>query len=139
MLFAHLAQLQMARIGELMVAVRPQVEEDWKAAIDRVVRVVAGYYNANPAAAALLMRGNFTPTDRKAHEEKDAMIGSLLRDFLQAQGVLKELPQQPDAATLAVEISFACMRYGYLADGNISEAICIEATEATIAYLSRWE
>ncbi|HBP5524573.1 TetR/AcrR family transcriptional regulator [Pseudomonas aeruginosa] len=138
-LFAHLAQLQMERIGELMVAMRPQADEDWKAAIGRVVRGVADYYNANPAAAALLMRGNFTPTDRKAHEEKDAMIGSLLRDFLQAQGVLKALPLQPDAATLSVEIAFACMRYGYLADGSISEAICIEATEATIAYLSRWE
>ncbi|HBO4336429.1 TPA: TetR/AcrR family transcriptional regulator [Pseudomonas aeruginosa] len=138
-LFAHLAQLQMERLGALIVSMQPQAKEDWRAAIGRVVRGVVNYYNSHPAAAALLMRGNFTPTDRQAHQEKDAMIGSLLRDFLQAQGVLKELPLQPDAASLSVEIAFACMRYGYLADGSISEAICIEATEATIAYLSRWE
>ncbi|MCX2546268.1 hypothetical protein [Pseudomonas sp. COW5] len=108
-------------------------------AIGRVVRGVAGYYNEHPAAAALLMRGNFTPTDCKAHEEKGAMIGNLLRHFLQAQGVLHDLPRQPDAATLAVDIAFACMRYGYLTEGCISEAISVEATEATIAYLSRWE
>jgi AcrR family transcriptional regulator len=138
-LFAHLAQLQMGHIGELIAAMQPQVSEDWKEAIGRVVRGVADYYNAHPAAAALLMRGNFTPTDRNAHREKDAMIGSLLREHLQAQGGFKTLPQQPDAATLAVEIAFACMRYGYLGDGHISEAICAEATEATIAYLSRWE
>ncbi|MGC6830403.1 TetR/AcrR family transcriptional regulator [Pseudomonas aeruginosa] len=137
-LFAHLAQLQMERIGELIVAMQPQTDEDWQAAICRVVRGVADYYNARPAAAALLMRGNFTPTDRRAHQEKDAMIGTLLRDHLQANGEFKKLPQQPDAATLSVEIAFACMRYGYQVDGHISENICTEAAEAAIAYLSRW-
>jgi len=138
-LFAHLAQLQMERIGALIVDLQPQADEDWKGAIRRIVRSVAEYYNAYPAAAALLMRGNFTPIDRKAHEEKDAMIGNLLRGYLQAQGVLAGLPQQPDAATLSVEIAFACMKYGYLAQGRISEAICDEAAAAAIVYLSRWE
>ena len=138
-LFAHLAALQMERIGELVVAIQPQEGEDWKVAIGRVVRGVAGYFNEHPAAAALLMRGNFTPTDSKAHEEKDAMIGNLLRQSLQAQGSLNDLPRQPDAATLAVEIAFACLRYGYLKEGSISDAICVEATQATVAYLSRWE
>jgi AcrR family transcriptional regulator len=138
-LFAHLAQLQMERIGELIVAMQPQADEDWRAAIGRVIRGVADYYNAHPAAAALLMRGNFTPTDRQAHQEKDAMIGSLLRDYLQAKEVFNELPHQPDAATLSVEIAFACMRYGYRLEGHISEAICTEAAKAATAYLSRWE
>lgn len=138
-LFAHLAQLQMERIGALIVEQQPRADEDWQAAIGRVVRGVAEYYNAHPEAAALLMRGNFTPTDRKAHEEKDAMIGNLLRGYLQARGVLAGLPQEPDAATLSVEIAFACMRYGYLAEGHISEAICAEAAAAAVAYLSRWE
>ncbi|MCP1603729.1 TetR/AcrR family transcriptional regulator [Pseudomonas citronellolis] len=138
-LFAHLARLQMERIGALIVDLQPLADEGWKGAIHRIVRGVAEYYNTHPAAAALLMRGNFTPTDRKAHEEKDAMIGNLLRGYLQAQGVLAGLPQQPDAATLSVEIAFACMKYGYLAQGHISEAICDEAAAAAIVYLSRWE
>lgn len=138
-LFAHLAQLQMERIGQLIVSMQPQVKEDWRAAIGRVVRGVADYYNAHPAAAALLMRGNFTSADRQAHQEKDSMIGSLLREFLQAEGAFEKLPQQPDTATLSVEIAFACMRYGYLEQGHISEAICSESIEAVIAYLSRWE
>jgi AcrR family transcriptional regulator len=138
-LFAHLAQLQMERIGQLIVSMQPQVKEDWRAAIGRVVRGVVDYYNAHPAAAALLMRGNFTSADRQAHQEKDSMIGSLLREFLQAEGAFEKLPQQPDTATLSVEIAFACMRYGYLEQGHISEAICSESIEAVIAYLSRWE
>lgn len=138
-LFVHLARLQMERIGALIVDLQPLADEGWKGAIHRIVRGVAEYYNTHPAAAALLMRGNFTPTDRKAHEEKDAMIGNLLRGYLQAQGVLAGLPQQPDAATLSVEIAFACMKYGYLAQGHISEAICDEAAAAAIVYLSRWE
>jgi len=138
-LFAHLAEVQMERIGALIAALQPSMEEDWRDAIGRVIRAVADFYNANPAASALLMRGNFTPTDRAAHERKDAMIGTLLRTYLQARGVLAGLPSQPDAATLSVEIAFACLKYGYMAEGQISEAICAEAEQATIAYLSRWE
>ncbi|PWU28587.1 MULTISPECIES: hypothetical protein [unclassified Pseudomonas] len=129
----------MARIGALIVGMRWPAGGDWKGAIGQVIRAVAAYYNAHPAAGALLMRGNFTPIDRKAHEEKDAMIGNLLRERLHTLGVLGDLPRQPDAATLAVEIAFACMKYGYMAEGHISEAICAEAEQAMVAYLSRWE
>lgn len=138
-LFAHLARIHIENIGELIAALRPQLGGNWQGAICQVIRGVADYYNAHPAASALLMRGNFTPTDRAAHEQKDAMIGNLLREYLRSQGVLAGLPQQPDAATLAVEIVFACLKYGYMADGNISDAICCEAEQAIIAYLSRWE
>lgn len=138
-LFAHLARIQMENIGELIAALQPQLGGDWQGAIREVIRGVANYYNAHPAASALLMRGNFTPADRAAHEQKDAMIGNLLREYLRSQGVLAGLPQQPDVATLAVEIAFACLKYGYVADGHISDAICLEAEQATIGYLSRWE
>lgn len=138
-LFAHLADIQMERIGSLIRDMQPHMASDWREAIGQAIRGVAQYYNAHPAASALLMRGNFTPTDRKAHEQKDQMIGNLLREYLQAHGGFDSLPHQPDATTLVVEIAFACMKYGYMAEGIISDAICSEAEHAAIAYLSRWE
>ncbi|ERO61358.1 TetR/AcrR family transcriptional regulator [Pseudomonas piscis] len=138
-LLAHLASQQMERIAALIDSSRPGSEGDWKQAIGRVIRGVAGYYNAHPAASLLLLRGNFTPLDSQAHERKDAMIGSLLRDYLLARGGFDSLPRQPDVTTLAVEIAFACMKYGYLAEGRISETICVEAEQAATAYLSRWQ
>jgi hypothetical protein len=48
------------------------------------------------------------------------------------------LPKTPDAATLAVEIAFACMKFGFYRDNCISAQARQQACIAAVAYLSNW-
>ncbi|MCY1367486.1 hypothetical protein D9M69_544240 [compost metagenome] len=66
-------------------------------------------------------------------------MGKLLRERMAGFSDALVLPAEPDVATLAVEIVFACMKHGYTKDGMISDAICAEAVRAAEAYLSLWE
>ena len=45
------------------------------------------------------------------------------------------IPEEPDSATMLVEIAFAIMKFGYYRDGEISEAIMEQAIHACVGYL----
>jgi hypothetical protein len=106
--------------------------------VKQAVAGAADYYNAHPVASVLLLRETFTDDDRDAHTAKNQTIGEALRAKAQSLGQLPELPTNPDAAAMAVELAFACMKYGYLHESAVSTVICEEATHAAIAYLTRW-
>ncbi|UJJ31637.1 hypothetical protein [Halopseudomonas maritima] len=93
------------------------------------------YYNSNPVASILLLRGALADGDVEAHRAKDAAISQLLRDRVDPEA---RLPQSPDVAVLAVDIAFACMRYGYAVEGVISPVCAQESINAGCAYLTSW-
>jgi AcrR family transcriptional regulator len=138
-LFSHLALMHMDGLTKALTASKAERTRSWRTWVEAAVKVVAEYYNAHPAASVLLLRGAFADTDRAAHEAKNVTIGTLFRARIASLGVLKALPDTPDAATIAVEIAFACMKHGYATEGLVSTAICQEASRAVIAYLATWD
>lgn len=98
-----------------------------------VVDAAADFYNANEAAAILLLKGPFGGADSAAHVEKDRVLADLFRARLGLNG---DADDAPDRIGLAIQIAFACLRWGYLRDRSISPAICAEAVRATTAYIA---
>jgi hypothetical protein len=112
----------------------------WRTWVEVVIKAAADcYYNTYPVASILLLRGAFTDDDRDAHAAKNETIGQLLGAKTVSLGQLPTLPTTPDAAAIAVELAFACMKYGYLQECKVSSAIRREATHAVIAYLEQWD
>lgn len=139
-LFAHLAELHMKYVAEAISITHSASNcSTWRAFIKEVIKTAADYYNANPVASILLLNEPFSRSDHQAHLAKNEALGLMLRTGIKRNGGLENLPTSPNAATLAVEICFACMKYGYGREGKISEVICEEAARAVIAYLSHWE
>lgn len=138
-LFSRLAELHMERLVEVMNGSDLAAADSWRTWGARLIEAVASYYNRFPVASILLLRGGFTEDDRQAHAVKNETMGRLLRERMAGFNEALLLPAEPDVATLAVEIAFACMKHGYAKDGMISAAICAEAVRAAEAYLSRWE
>jgi AcrR family transcriptional regulator len=138
-LFSHLAQRHMQCLTETLAGSKAERARTWRAWIEAVIHVTADYYNDHPAASILLLRGGFTEADRAAHETKNIAIGQMLRTKAEQLGWLHAMPTKPDVASIAVELAFACMKYGYAQEGTVSPAICEEATRAVTAYLTPWE
>jgi len=137
-LFAHIAQIHMQRLREAIAnsgARRTRTLHTW---VRAVLDTCADYYNANPVSSVLLLNGAFNDADRVAHTNKNTAIGCMLRDAATRFGELPALPQSPDVATIAVEIGFACLKFGYAQSGYIDAAVKNEAFRAVIAYLDHW-
>jgi AcrR family transcriptional regulator len=138
-LFSHLAQLHMQRLTETLAASKAERTRTWRDWIEAVINVVADYYNDHPAASVLLLRGGFTDADRAAHEAKNVAMGQMLRTRAEQLGWLQRMPTTPDVASIAIELAFACMKYGYAREGTVSPVICQEAARAVTSYLTPWE
>ena len=137
--FSYLARLHMDRLTDALAISKAERATSWQAWVEVMIKGAADYYNAHPVASILLLRGAFTDDDRDAHAAKNQTIGESLRAKAVSLGQLPKLPMKPDAAALAVEVAFACMKYGYLHEHRISPAICREATHAVVAYLAQWD
>jgi len=139
-LFSHLTQLHMARLAQAVFAQQTWSEHaPWRLIVEGVINTTVDYYNANPVASILLLNGMFSREDFQVHLEKDEALGQMLRKRVAQTGELAKLPTSPDVTTLAVEIAFACMKYGYALDGKISDSIRDATIHATTTYLASWE
>lgn len=138
-LFSHLARVHMERLTETLAASKADRTRSWRTWVEAVVKATADYYNRHPAASVLILKGSFGDSELDAHSAKNLAIGSFLRAKVASTGELPNLPTMPDAATIAVELAFACMKYGYALEGKVSPAISQEATRAVTAYLGQWD
>lgn len=138
-LFSHLALRYMDQLTKVLIRASEKPSGQWRDWVNTAISAAAKYYNAHPAASVLLLRGSLLETDRAAHETKNATIGAMFRSRVASMGALPRLPLNPDVATIAVEIAFACMKHGYMKEGKISPAICREVSRAVIAYLAAWD
>jgi AcrR family transcriptional regulator len=135
-LFAELAETHFKRITEHAKDVSEKdAGRDWQSLVRTVIRATAEYYNANKVAGILLLMGPFSLRDRRAYLAKDEELSTHFRAQLMRKDRLPRLPQTPDVVALAIEIAFACFKYGYTREGKISTAICDEAARAVIRYL----
>ncbi|WP_166646592.1 TetR/AcrR family transcriptional regulator [Zavarzinia compransoris] len=137
-IFSHLSQGHMQGLMAFILGAHPAGRHtDWRAMTRAVIQDTAAYYNANKAASVLLLKGPFGSNDCKAHFDKDASLARWLRARAQETG-LANLPENPDAVALAIEMVFACLKYGYSQEGYTSAAICDQAIAAITGYLANW-
>ena len=133
-LFASLAETQFRRITEQVdQALTETGKIGWRGLVSVGVDAAAAFYNANEVAAILLLLGPFGSADRAAHVEKDKVLAGHFRTRL---GLGESISaSEPDRIELAIQIAFACLRYGYIHDGIISPEISAEASRAATAYI----
>ncbi len=137
-LFAHISQIHTRSIGEAIAHSGVSRAGTLNAWVGTVIDICVIYYNEHPAACVLLMNGFFRDTDRAAHAAKNISIGQLLRNAAERFREYREFPLSPDVATIAVEIGFACLKFGYAQEGYINNAVRNEACRAVMAYLDLW-
>ena len=139
-LFAHLAQIHLSRVERLIAeSFLKTTSRDWEELVRQLIDAVSDYYDATPVAGILILGGPFSRTSYLAQEATIGRIAQAIRLFLRQQELPLLLPQDPDVATLIVEISFACMKHGYYRENRISKGIREQAANAVIAYLRTWQ
>ena len=138
-LFAHLAEIHMARLAEFLVLSKDVARtRTWRTWVESVVAVAAEYYNSTPVASILLLASSFGDNGT-AHRAKNEAIGKMFRVKVEGFGQMKNLPTNPDVVAIAVDVAFACMKHGYSQERVVSPAICKEAARVVTAYLMQWE
>lgn len=136
-LYSYLAERHMQTISALLETKHPaDACSDWKQYIADLLRTNATYYNENPVARLLLLNGPFGTSDLEAHKAKHQALSRLLKTALDASGAKCQFPESPDVLILAIEIGFACFRYGCWYEQGINDTLVEEAETVITAYLS---
>ncbi|MBU6437577.1 MAG: TetR/AcrR family transcriptional regulator [Betaproteobacteria bacterium] len=138
--FSHLAEVHLTYVAALLAARAQKLKRrDWRTVIRLLINEASDYYDATPVAGMLVLGGPFS---RAGYLSQVAAINRIGREVGATLAQLETplvLPKSPDAATLAVEIAFACMKFGYYRDSRISRPVRQQACNATVAYLAAWE
>lgn len=139
-LLAELAQRYLMTVAGHIEHLGTQLaNSDWRQMVEVMVRGVCQFYNNNVVASRLILGGPFSRTSYLAQEVTIDHIGRKIRELIEQLDMGLDLPKDPDVATLAVEISFACLKHGYYREGFISEGIQQQAIDVTHAYFALWE
>lgn len=108
----------------------------WRQLARAIVTLAADFHNAHPVGRLLILGGPVTDDSYRAQEIAIERLGHLARLLMQRHGV--ELPNEPDVATLAVDIGTTCFRVSFFKHGEITPAYRQEAARAMVAYLSEY-
>ena len=108
----------------------------WREAARLLVTHAAAFHNANPVARLLILGGPVSDESYRAQEITIQHLGSLTRRLFATIGVT--LPEEPDVATLAIDIGTTCFRHSVFLHGEITPAYRDEAVYAMVSYLSRY-
>ena len=139
-LFTHLAQRHLQHVEKVVTeAFLKTTSRNWEELVRLLINEVANYYDATPVAGILILGGPFSRASYLAQETAIGHIAQSIRLFLRELELPLLLPEEPDVATLIVEMSFACMKHGYYRENRIADAIREQAANAVIAYLRTWE
>ena len=135
-LFNAIAEQHLCQVLELVQSAAPSFAGmHWRDAAPVLIRATSVYYNQNPVAGILILGG---PTSRESYLAQEVTIESIGAEIRAIFKTLKPaiyIPDEPDSATMLVEIAFAIMKFGYYRDGEISEAIMEQAVHACVGYL----
>lgn len=135
-LIAAIAEHHLERVARLLADFAPRTRDlDMPTLIERLVDGASDYYDATPVASIVVLGGPFSQRAYLAQTRTIIDIGGGVRTMLAACRTPLDLPEDPDAATLCVEIAFACMKHGYYRDGHLSRQTRRETTAAATAYL----
>lgn len=130
----YLAALEQA----LSIGAAPVVARGlpWREAATALVAHAAGFHNSHPVARLLILGGPVSDECYRAQEITIQHLGGLTRRLFATASIA--LPEQPDVASLAVDIATTCFRQSVFLHGEITAAYRDEAAYAMIGYLSRY-
>jgi|GEM_PF-3084017 len=138
-LYAYLAERHMQHISALLETRHPAEScSDWRQYIVDLLKTNATYYAEHPVARVLLLNGPFGRSDLEAHKAKHHALSVLLKTALDSSATKYQFPESPDILILAIEMGFACFRYGCWYEDGISDAVLKEAETAISGYLSQY-
>lgn len=137
-LFAAIAERHMARVLEFMQSgSRALAGYHWRDTIPVLIRGVSMHFNQNPVASILILGWPVSRATFQAQGVTVDHIGAALHDMLLTTTPPIDLSRHPSATTVVVEVSFACLKYGYYREGVISEAIQEQAVRAATGYMEQ--
>lgn len=137
-LFAAITERQLARVLEYMqTGAKALAGYHWRDTIPLLIRGVSGHFNQNPVASILILGWPVSRATFQAQGVTVDNIGAAVHDMLLTTTPRIDLSRHPSATTVVVEISFACLKYGYYREGVISEAIQEQAVLAATGYMEQ--
>ncbi len=108
----------------------------WEEMVREMVRLAAEFHNQHPVGRMLILGGAVTDESYRVTEFAIRKLGKLTTDLLALREI--HLPDDPDVASLAVDIGTAVFRVSNLYHGKVTEKYRDEAGHAMVAYLSNY-
>lgn len=125
-----LAQLQQRLLRRAAL----DLNQPWRETMRAIVLEAVAYYNEDPVARLLLLGGPVSDDSYRAEELMIQGLGEFTRQLLAPRGIV--LPEEPDVATLLMEIGTTCLRLSQFLHGDITPRYAEEAVRAMDAYLT---
>lgn len=137
-LFGAIAEQHLSQVCELVRQAGPAfVGMDFHTVAPVLVRAASNYYNQHPVAGILILGWPVSRESYLAQEVTIENIGHEVRIIFSTLSDSIALPNEPDCATLMVEVAFSIMKFGYYRDGEITETTMQQATHACIGYITQ--
>lgn len=138
-LFLAIGDSHLKEIARLIQTLGQDMEPgNWRKLVREAVEQVSDYYNQHPVAGLLILGGPMSRTGYQSQEVTIQDIGQNLRPLFNALQPEQPLPEDPDVITIAVEISFACLRHSWFTHERITAPMAGQASLAATAYLQTW-
>jgi len=132
-----LTQQYLERLEKALQSLANDVlEMNWPDAVRRVNREAANFHNANPVARLLILGGAVTDESFRVTEFAIKQLGEFLRQILGSRGY--SIPEDPDVASIAVDIGTAVFRVSNLYHGKVTDRYAEESAHAMVAYLDKY-
>jgi AcrR family transcriptional regulator len=122
--------------AQIIEFARGRDEMSWRELMARVIGFGVDYYNERPVARMLLLGGPSTDQYFLIQEETNQQLGDVIRTLFQTRGI--DLPTEPDAAWLVVDIIDGVLRHSQYRHGRITDGCRDEALRAANSYLATY-
>ena len=130
-----LAQQVFVELDALLLQPLAPAPANWMVLVAELERRFQGYYQSNAAALELLLGAHELSAVRQADRLHDRQLGRRFQDCLEAFFSLPVLPAEVDIFTLAMQAADKLLAVDYQQHGELTPAICQEATRMMTAYL----
>jgi len=132
---AALAQQVFAELDAVLQQPIAPKPANWMDLVAQLERRFQDYYQSNAAARELLLGAHELSAVRQADRLHDRQLGQRFRACLERFFQLPALPSEADIFTLAIQAADKLLAVDYQQNGQLTPAICREATRMMTAYL----
>ncbi|SDS50061.1 DNA-binding transcriptional regulator, AcrR family [Halopseudomonas sabulinigri] len=132
---AALAQQVFAELDAVLQQPIAPAPASWMALVAQLEQRFQEYYQSDAAARELLLGAHELSAVRQADRLHDRQLGQRFRACLERFFQLPGLPSEVDIFTLAMQAADKLLAVDYQQHGQLTPAICQEATRMMTAYL----
>ncbi|MEH6491639.1 TetR/AcrR family transcriptional regulator [Halopseudomonas sp.] len=130
-----LAQQVFAELDAVLQQPCAATPDNWMALAAELEQRFQNYYQENAAARELLLGAHELSAVRQADQLHDRQLGLRFRACLEDYFQLPRLPSDVDVFTLAMQAADKLLAVDYQQHGQLTPALCREATRMLTAYL----